>query len=266
MNTASIPRLHFADTGPVAGGPTLVLLHGVGGGHQVWDSCRKAAFHAGFRAIAFDLPMYGASAAIEPYTLAGAAQAVARTLASIGITEAVWLGHSMGGMVAQEAAAHTPQSVQGLILAGTSPAFGKPGGDWQAQFLAARFAPLDAGKSMPALAQELVPSMVALDCAFAVRESAITVMSGVTEATYRCALTALSQFDRRANLAAITVPTLCIAGEFDRNAAPDIVQKMAARIPQAQYALMHGIGHLMNMEDEAGFNRLVVDFLVQHFR
>ncbi len=72
----------------------------------------------------------------------------------------ILLGHSMGGMVAQEVMARRPELVSRLILCGTSPSFGKAEGDWQREFIAQRTAPLDAGKSMADLADVLVPQMV----------------------------------------------------------------------------------------------------------
>ena len=53
----------------------------------------------------------------------------------------------------------SPSSPAGAVPAGsiacTSPAFGKPGGDWQRDFLQSRFAPLDAGLGMAGLAAQL---------------------------------------------------------------------------------------------------------------
>ena len=66
----------------------------------------------------------------------------------------VLLGHSMGGMVAQELLARSPSAgAQGLVLACTSAAFGRADGDWQARFVAERLAPLDAGLGMAGMAR-----------------------------------------------------------------------------------------------------------------
>jgi 3-oxoadipate enol-lactonase len=257
--------LTFTDTGPATRKPALVMLHGVGGGKASWVDVSKAAQHGGFRAIAVELPMYGASPAVAPYTLENAARAVHRTLSQLGIDEAIWVGHSMGGMVAQEAAAHLPQAVAGLVLAGTSPAFGKPGGDWQKQFLASRFAPLDAGQTMADLAKVLVPKMMAPNASTVARDTAIAMMSRVPEATYRLALTALATFNQRDNLPNIKVPTLCIAGEFDTNAAPQVVETMAKHIDGARYHLMSDVGHLMMLEQPQAFSDVMLAFLEQVF-
>jgi 3-oxoadipate enol-lactonase len=171
----------------------------------------------------------------------------------------------MGGMIAQEAVALDRESVHGLILFATSPAFGKPGGDWQQQFLQSRFASLDAGHGMAGLAPKLVAGMVAPNADASTIASAVALMSGVPERTYRAALAAIVSFNRLDELKRIAVPTLCLAGELDTNAPPAVMEKMAARIPNAAYHCLLGAGHLGNMELPAVFNAAVLEFLKKHF-
>jgi pimeloyl-ACP methyl ester carboxylesterase len=247
------------------GSTAVFLLHGVGGGKEAWPDTVAALVGAGYRAIAWDMPGYGGSDFFEPYSNQGLGEACAELIAGAGASRNVILGHSMGGMVAQEFVALHPGRIDGLILSGTSPAFGKPGGDWQRQFLASRFAPLDAGRGMAGLAPELVAAMIGSGADAAGAEAARRVMSGVPEATYRAALSAIVSFDRRENLGNIDVPTLCIAGEEDRNAMPSVMEKMAERIPGAQYVCLPRIGHIANLEAPAAFNALVLDFLQRHF-
>jgi 3-oxoadipate enol-lactonase len=248
------------------GGPQLVvLLHGIGGGRDAWSDelsgTGRALADAGFTAIAVDLPGYGESANLEPYTLAGVAQRVDALVASLGAERAIIVGHSLGGMVAQELYALAPRRVQALVLVGTSSAFGRPGGAWQQQFLAERFAPLDAGRGMAALAQSLVAGMVGPHASASAVAAATALMARVPVAAYRAALTALTRFDRREQLARIAVPTLCLTGEHDRNAAPSLVQQMALRIPGAEYLCLPGVGHLAPMEAPQAFNRALIAFL-----
>lgn len=251
------------------GSISVALLHGVGGGRSIWadgvSGTASALAAAGFRTYALDLPGYGESALPPGLTTASMAEAVASTLRAQGVQRAVLLGHSMGGMVAQELAELQPAFVQGLVLACTSPAFGKPGGDWQQGFLRERLAPLDAGEGMPALARRMVPLMVAPGTPQSAIARAVGVMEQVSEATYRAALAAIVSFDRRASLPHIAVPTLCLAAESDRTAPPDVMQRMAQRISAAQYACIAGAGHIANVEQPASFNAAVVDFLTPHF-
>ncbi|MEY2954383.1 MAG: hypothetical protein RLZZ401_2470, partial [Pseudomonadota bacterium] len=114
-------------------GPTVLMLHGIGGGHRAFAPQVETFAAAGYRAVAWDMPGYGHSAPIEPYTFKGLAESCIRLIENLrnhrdgqGI---ILLGHSMGGMVAQEVVARRPDLVSRLILSGTSPAFGrKPDG------------------------------------------------------------------------------------------------------------------------------------------
>src|SRR5690606_26516631 len=132
-------------------------------------------------------------------------------------------------------AARRPDLIERLVLCGTSPAFGKPGGDWQRAFIAQRTAPLDNGRSMAEMAHDLVPKMTGPEAEPEGIATAIACMSQVSPATYRHALKALVTFDRKAALPDIQVPTLLLASEFDRNAPPVVMQKMAQAIPHSTY-------------------------------
>jgi pimeloyl-ACP methyl ester carboxylesterase len=154
--------------------------------------------------------------------------------------------------------------VHALVLSGTSPAFGKPDGDWQRRFLAERLAPLDAGQGMAALAPGLARGMAAPDADPQRIARCAAVMARVPEATYRAALHAIVGFDRRADLPRIAVPTLCLAGECDRNASPAVMQRMAQAIPGAEYRCLPGVGHLAAMEAPVPFHAALLDFLRRH--
>jgi pimeloyl-ACP methyl ester carboxylesterase len=251
--------------GPVA----VLLLHGVGGGRAIWadtaSGTTSALADAGFSALAVDLPGYGDSPLPESLNVATIAQSVAATIRALGFERAVLVGHSMGGMVAQELATSDPGAVCGLVLACTSPAFGKPGGDWQQAFLRDRLTLLDAGLGMVGLAAKLVPGMVAPGADEGAIAHARSVMAAVPEATYRAALAAIVAFDRRSALADIRVPTLCLAGEHDRTAPPDMMRRMAERIPGAEYACVPAAGHVANVEQPAAFNGALVSFLKRKF-
>ncbi len=253
-------------------GPIILMLHGIGGGHRAFAPQVETFASLGYRAVAWDMPGYGHSAPIEPYTFKGLAQScIALIEALLGADDerrraehggsVILLGHSMGAMVAQEVVARRPELVNRLILCGTSPSFGKPDGDWQRDFIAQRTAPLDAGQSMADLAQVLVPQMIGPGSLPEGVALATRCMAGVHPPAYRKALEALVTFDRRAALPLIRVPTLLVAGEFDRNAPPAVMQKMAGQIAGSRYAELPGIGHLQNLEAPDEFDALVLGFL-----
>ena len=256
------------DTGG-AGREVVVLLHGIGGGRQIWDAAHSgtalALAAAGYRVLAVDLPGYGGSPLPRtPLTVSSMAEAVVQFLQHKDIARAHVLGHSMGGMVAQEIAALHPQFLQTVVLACTSSALGKPGGDWQQAFVQARLKPLDDGLGMLELARQLVAGMVAPGCPAGLQALGSQVMAQVPEATYRAALQAIVAFDRRAALATLGVPTLCLAAEHDRTAPPDVMQRMSQRLPLGDYACIPGAGHLANVENSAAFSQAVIEFLNRH--
>jgi pimeloyl-ACP methyl ester carboxylesterase len=245
----------------LGGGPTVVMLHGIGGGHLAFALQVETLASSGYRAIAWDMPGYGHSPPIEPYTFKGLAESCVKLIEALKVESVALVGHSMGGMVAQEVVARRPELVNKLVLSGTSASFGKPDGEWQREFIAQRTAPLDAGKSMAELAEVLVPQMVGPGSLPEGVKLATHCMSLVSPATYRRALEALVTFDRRANLERISVPTLLIAGEHDRNAPAALMKKMADAIPRSTYIEMKGIGHLQNLEAPDEFDGFLLNFL-----
>src|SRR3954468_5462829 len=206
----------------LGGGPTVLMLHGTGGGHLAFAPQVETLASSGYRAVAWDMPGYGHSAPIEPYTFKGLAESCIKLIEVLKCDKVTLLGHSMGGMVAQEVVARRPELVNKLVLCGTSPSFGRPDGEWQRQFIAQRTAPLDAGKSMAEFAEQLVPQLIGPGSLPEGVKLATHCMSMVSPVTYRRALETLVTFDRRANLPNIAVPTLVIAGEHDKNAPPAV--------------------------------------------
>ncbi len=251
------------------GAIAVLLLHGVGGSRAIWSDAvsgtTAAIAEAGYSAIAVDLPGYGGSPLPGRLTTEVMARAVAATVRGLGFDRAVLVGHSMGGMVAQALAAIDAGVVAGLVLACTSPAFGKPDGDWQRNFVRDRLSLLDAGQGMAGLAAKLVPGMVGPTASAAAIEQSAAVMAQVPEATYRAALQAIVGFDGRSGLAAIRVPTLCLAGEFDRTAPPEVMQRMAQRIAGAEFKTLADAGHIANAEQPQAFNAALLSFLQRHF-
>jgi 3-oxoadipate enol-lactonase len=259
VSAAPLAHLRWNAVGTARG--WAVLLHGVGGGREAWNGVAPTLARRGWNVAAVDLPGYGLSSAIAPYTLAGMSAQVLALLDHLGAPRALLVGHSMGGMLAQEIHALAPERVAGLVLANTSPAFGRPESDWQQDFLRQRFAPLEAGLGMPGLAAQLVPTMLGPDAPPAAAQAAQALMASVPEATYRAALAALVAFDRRAALPGIAVPTLVVTGEHDTAAPPAVSQRMKQKIPRAALCILAGAGHLAPIEQPAAFARALDVFL-----
>ena len=248
-----------------AGDTAVVMLHGVGGGRGAWTGQLDAFAAAGYRAVAWDAPGYGDTPAIEPYDMAGLARSLELLLDALDAPRAVLLGHSMGGLLAQEAAVAFPGKIAGLVLSATSPAFGRSDGTWQQDFLRQRLGPLDAGKTMADLAPTLVGGLVGPAPDPAGVRLATEIMSRVSGETYRKALHAIVGFDRRAALGALRFPVLVVAGERDATAPPAMMEKMAQKIRGAEYALLPGCGHLANLERPQAFDDAVLGWLARRF-
>jgi len=246
--------------------PAVVFLHGVGGGRQGWAPQQAHVAALGWRSLAWDMPGYGDSPRVTPYDFAQLAQALWQMLDAAHIDQAVLVGHSMGAMVALQAWTQNPARIRGLLLAASSPAFGHADGDFQKQFLAQRLAPLEAGKTMGDIADQLIPTLAAPGGAAApaipaTLKSAHQSMSAVSPATYRAALHALVQFEQRAALPTLSVPVLCLAAEHDRTAPPAVVERMAQKIPGARYTCLALAGHLLHYEQPEAFNAELEKFL-----
>ncbi|MGH8736705.1 MAG: alpha/beta fold hydrolase [Burkholderiales bacterium] len=246
------------------GGDTLIFLHGVGGGHAAWDDQLPYFAGLGYRAVAWDQPGYGASPLVEPYDLERVAHALRALIQRLGNVPVVLVGHSMGGFVAQEAYARFPQHIKALSLCFTSAAFGGAGDDFQRQFIIARIAPLDEGRTMAEISARLMPAMGGSKSRTGALARAERIMASVLPGTYRKSVAMLTTFDRRALLPRIEIPTLVLAGAEDRTAPPSLMQRMAHKIPGAEYMLLDGCGHLGPIDQPDEFNRALAAFLAHH--
>ncbi len=238
----------------------LVFLHGIGGAARAWRA-QIATFGQRYRALAWDMPGYGGSAALPTVTIATLADALQDFLQAIGGARPVLVGHSIGGMIVQQWLTQHPRAAAAVVLAQTSPAFGKAEGDWQKQFIEARLGPLDRGETMKSLAPVLVKELVGDDPEASGMEVARECMGSVPEASYRAMMLAMPGFDQRKALGNISVPTLVLSGSKDKNAPAPMMAKMATYIPGATYVELEGIGHLVNLERPQAFDAALDQFL-----
>jgi pimeloyl-ACP methyl ester carboxylesterase len=157
-------------------------------------------------------------------------------------------GHSMGARVALAVIARAPERVERLALldTGTHP----PDADEPAR----RQILLDVGakSGMRAMADRWLPPMVrdgALHSDPDLRERLYAMVERMTPQIHRAQIAALlGRPDARAQLAAITCPTLIGVGEQDRWSPPAQHAEIAAAIPHARYVVFPDAGHMAPME------------------
>ncbi len=243
------------------GRPGVVFIHGVGGSAAAWQWQVESFAAAGYAPMALDLPGYGGRPAIQHTDFEQLSQDVEDQIAKAGFDRPVLVGHSLGGMIAQTLMRRKPQGYQAVVLVGTSPAFGRPEGEFQRQFVEERLAPLRSGATMPQLAGEMINGIMVLGADPEGRKIAVASMGAVPAQTYQACVEAIVTFEERANLGLIQVPVLVLAGEFDRQAPANMMQRMAQKIPGAKFVMLPGLGHMPNLENRTAFDAAVLNYL-----
>jgi len=102
--------------------PVVVFLHGAGMDHTVWSLQSRWFAHHGRAVLVLDLPGHGRSEGPPLDSIETAADWTLAAMDAAGVGVAALIGHSMGALVALEAAARRPDRVRGLALVGAAPA------------------------------------------------------------------------------------------------------------------------------------------------
>ena len=243
-------------------GPVLVCLHGVGGNASAFEP-QLRGLRGELQVWSLDLPGYGQSTPLEPMDWEQMVLGLKQFLDQHNLHQVHLLGHSFGGMLAQEFAACHPNYLASLILYSTSSAFGSNDGDFQQRFISARLKPLDEGASMKQLAANLINPLLAPNSAAEVRQMAVASMEKVPASTYRQSIKCISTFDCRHNLPHLTMPTLLLAGKHDTVASAPMMQRLANKIAASTMHVLDASGHLANLEEADQFNQYVGGFIAQ---
>jgi len=260
MPTAILDGLsfHFERAGA---GPPLLFISGTGGDLRVQPNVFASPLAKAFDLLAYDQRGLGRTDKPDvPYSMADYADDAAALLDHVGWDEALVLGASFGGMVAQELALRHPHRVNRLVLACTS-----PGGEGGASY---PFHEIEHLKG-EARARFLIPiSDTRRDAAWAAAHAAeyqtlvelgaadpFSGEPGRTEGAHR-QLEARSAHDTWERLPQIACPVMIAAGRHDGIALPATQEKMAARIPGAELRFFEG-GHLFMLQDRAAYPAMI---------
>lgn len=243
-------------------GPEIVLVHGWGMHGGIWGEL-PARLAQSFSVTVVDLPGHGRSRTPSAMaTLAGLTDA----LAAIVPPAAVWLGWSLGGLVAMDAALRHPRRVTQLILIASTPRF-VAAPDWPHAMTEPVFAEF-AGGVMHDYRGGL-ERFLSLQCRgdeggrdLLRRLRAELFAHGEPDpAALTAGLAILERTDLRPRLGEIRTPTLVVHGSHDRLALPAAGEYLAARIAGARSITVKGAGHAPFLSQPTHVEQAVRGFL-----
>ena len=240
-------RLHYETAGS---GFPLILLHGIGSNSRSW-SRQIEDLSTRFTVIAWDAPGYGRSsdppATIRP-SMRFYAACLRGLLDSMSLQGVFLLGHSTGGVIAQEFYRLYPDYVRALILSDTRYVASQDGLERRLQSI--------RSLTPEQLAAERAPKLLSRDASPDLVQEVISIMSQVRPAGYEFAAIALAESDTRDVVRNLRVPTLLIWG------AEDEITPVWEELPAgAEVRIIPDAGHLCYIEQPARFNEVVREFL-----
>jgi 3-oxoadipate enol-lactonase len=238
-------------------GRLVMFLHTIGTRGAFWDPLVDR-IEDRCRCVTVDLRGHGDSdVPRERFTLGDLADDVIELLRVEGKGDAVLVGCSLGGMVAQAVALKAPELLSALVLADTG----------HRQTEESRKAVLQRAeaslKGMPAmlsstLARWFPAPFLALNGAEV--ESCRQWLLENDPVVFSWGWQAISELDFGDRIANIQIPTLVVRGSADASSSRETMQAMAKLLPRARYAEIEGAGHVAPLEQPHTFAELLVDF------
>ena len=249
-------RVHYEAEGP-AGGPVVVLVHGLGGSAEDWRKLEPYLAKAGYRVYLPDLIGYGRSeqAADFSYSVPDEAGVVIGFLDALGLKQVVLGGWSMGGWIVQRIAGEHPERVRRLMLFDSAGIYEKPAWDTRL-FTPTTPAELDQLDALLMPHPPKVPGFVARDILRISRQRAWVI--------HRALGTMLSGRDATDSLLPeLKMPVLIVWGAEDRITPLSQGEKIHLLVPQSQLEVFPGCGHLAAEQCSAEIGPKVVEFVKQ---
>lgn len=241
-------------------GPPLLLIHGLGYARWGWEPLVPLLAKR-WRAISFDNRGIGESSSPPgPYTAAQMADDAVAVLDAAGVDDAVVVGTSLGGMIAQELALTHPGRLNALVLICTTPGvtLGHPMPAATLRLLA------EASNLEPEVAlRRFVENALgpAPDPETVARILAHRLASPQDPAGWAAQAAAGTTYDGADRAASIEVPTLVISGTADRVVDFRNSQVLGELIPNSRVELIDDAGHLVFWEHPEAVARLINEFL-----
>jgi pimeloyl-ACP methyl ester carboxylesterase len=262
--------VHYVDFGGPDDGPTVVLVHGLGGSHLNWDLFAPLLRpHA--RVLALDLPGFGRS---EPgdrqTTVQDNVTVLDQFLREVAGGPAVLVGNSMGGMISILQTAQSPQTVTGLVLLDAAvpgprraldPLVAVTFAVYALPMLGERFLALRRRRSTPlrqirdmlrlcgvdpdALPADTIDRSLSL----VEQRKDVPAMDKAFLSAARSLLRLLvNPRSYRRAMASIRVPVLMVQGDEDRLVPVAAARDISRRHPQWRYLELPGVGHVPQLQ------------------
>ena len=248
-------RLNAEITGPM-GGPPVVLLHALGTTLAIWDDV-VARLPTTCRILRYDHRGHGGSdAPTPPYSMGALIRDGERMMEQFGLRDAVVVGLSLGGLVAQGLAVKRLDLVRGMVLSNTAAKIGTP------ELWAARIAEVRA-RGLADYADGAMPRMFGRNHADIPGAGVVRDMLVATSVDgWTGSAAAIAGADFYTPTASLTLPTLVIAGANDGTTPPDLVRETADLIRGSRFSVLRGAGHLPMVEKPAEYAAQISAFLV----
>lgn len=248
---------------PLAAGgeqPVVMFIHGAQQDHSCWNLQSRWFAHHRFAVLAPDLPGHGRSGGAPLASIEALADWVVALLDALGVKKASFVGHSMGALVALEAAVRDPGRIDKVALIGAAVPMpvSEPLLD-AARHDEARAVAMINNFSYSASGQigrNAVPGLWLLGVNQRLMERQQPGVFGVD-------MSACNAYARSLDsLAAIAAPLLAIAGSQDRMTPPKAAKAIVAAIPGARLTVIPGSGHALMAEAPDAVLDSLWDFLV----
>jgi len=235
-------------------GPAMVLVHANPFDHDLW-LYQAAHLSTWFTVVGIDIRGYGRSAKVtKPYSLIDMAEDVVGVMKELEIARAVLMGCSVGSGISILLGLEHPELFDAIVLVG-----GNSGSSSRYQSRVDGYRQNLADYHITHLRELVAP-------AFADSALGRHLLNMWVEREPRLSGEAIAQVfmagnhtDTTERLPSMKVPTLVINGEFDHSLPAGA--HTASLIPGAVHKVLSGTGHACCIEDPAGFDRLVIDFL-----
>lgn len=238
-------------------GPPLVLVHGYLGASDMWAQ-QIDHFRSDFDVIAPDLPGFGGNTGMTgPDSIEEVSRRVLTFLNDVGVERFTLLGHSMGGMIAQQMVADAPDRIDKLICYGTGPVGVLPG----------RFETIDESRGrlkrdgVEKTARRIAATWFANGANAEAFPACARLGFDVSLETALACLSAWEKWDGRSALNAVTCETLVVWGDRDKSYDWDQPQALWKGISGSNLAVLPGCAHNAHLEKPHLFNAILEDFI-----